>query len=948
MIHRRDVLTAKVPLEGFRLLPGCLCLLASFGLANAPRVKAEVPSYQKGEAQQLSTADSPPAVPLTGNVTDTSGAIIPGASLRFAARKPSPTANEGVSTSTLVQTDSTGRFTTVLAPGQYTLTIAAQGFTSLTQLIVVGARPTPLNLHLLTAAASEQIDVPSETTASTANADNKGALVFKGEQLDTLASDDSMLQQEVTAMAGGSGEGGGQVYVNGFSGGRFPPKDTIREIRINQNPFSSQYEDLGYGRIEIFTKPGGEKLHGDFYSSGTTKAFNSLNPYTGDEPPYYLVFDRADLNGPLGKNTSFFVSGEGSDERNNAVVNALNPDTSRFTAAVPAPQTEYTLSARIDRQMSKNNTFIGRYEYSNTAVSNNGVGLLVLPSEGTTNRTNVQTLQLGNTELISSNIVSESRFGYLRTRLAQTPNSTAPTVVVQGAFNAGGSPTQENGDSQDQFEFQQYLSVARGSHFLRLGARYRLLHETNTSTANYNGQYTFADLAAYQAGTPQLFSLTTGQATAALLTGDLGAYAEDEWKLRKDLTASFGLRLESQSAVPDHLNPAPRAGVSWAIGQTEKHAPVVVVRAAAGIFYSRFAAGNILTSVRQNGVDQHAYLITNPSFYPAIPPPGELTGTSSTPYSISPQLRIATENIASVSVERSIGKIGQITATYYAVRGVHQYNSANINAPFANGTRPLGGTADSYQFQSEGIEKAQSLALNSNMHFGKRLSLFGFYSARKQNDDAFGAASFPSASYDLSADYGPTGLGFQPVAQRLFAGGNWSLPANFRINSFVGAFSRSRFNITTGTDRNNDTQFNDRPAFATNPGPTSLIYNTAYGRFDADPQPGETVIPYNFALGPRLVFAAVEFSREFKFGPRADAPAAPAGGPASAPAPKPDPRYSWRFALSAENALNTNNAGSPVGVLSSPYFGRSISANSLFGTFTAANRIVFLNTAFRF
>ena len=750
-------------------------------------------------------------------------------------------------------------------------------------------------------------------------------------------------------MAGG-GSGGGSLYVNGFSGGQFPPKDTIREIRINQNPYSVQYPELGYGRVEIFTKPGGDKLHGDFFSAGSTKSFNALNPYTGNEPPYFLTFNRGDLNGPLGKKTSFFVSGRRIDQHSNAVVNAFNPDGTALSEAVPAPNTNSNYSVRIDRQASKNNTFIGRYEYTSEVANNSGVGLLVLPSEGSTNDTSTHTLQLSNTELIGQNVVSETRFQYLRTHATQTPNSSAPTIVVQGAFNGGGSPSQGLDDAGNQFEFQEYLSVVQGNHFLRLGARYILLKEVNTSTANYNGAYTFANLQAYQAGTPELFSLTAGQPSASLLTGTLGAYAEDEWKVRKNVTLTFGLRLESQSAVPDHLDPAPRAGFNWAVGQTDKHGPVVVLRGGAGIFYSRFAATNLLTSVRQNGTSQQAYNITNPTFYPTIPSTDQLTGVAPTPYKVSPDLRTSAENIASLEVERPLGKFGQIAASYYAVRGVHQYNSANINAPLANGARPLGGNGDIYQFQSAGIEKAQSLVVNANLQFGKRGSFFTSYTARRQNSDTLGATSFPSQPYDVSADYGPSGLGMQPVGQRLFAGGNLNLPFGFNLNAFTGVFSRSRFNITTGSDRNADTQFNDRPAFATAPGASSLLYRTAFGTFDANPQPGEAIIPYNYALGPRVAFVGAELGHEFHFGPRAEPPPPPPGStpkPGQPPA-KGTPKYTWNLALDAENLTNTNNAGTPVGVLTSPFFGRSLSTDPSFGWLSAANRLVLLTTSFRF
>ena len=88
-------------------------------------------------------------------------------------------------------------------------------------------------------------------------------VVLRGDDLDALSDDPDDLLSDLQALAGPSaGPNGGSIFIDGFSGGELPPKESIREIRINQNPFSPEYDKLGYGRIEIFTKPGTDKYHG--------------------------------------------------------------------------------------------------------------------------------------------------------------------------------------------------------------------------------------------------------------------------------------------------------------------------------------------------------------------------------------------------------------------------------------------------------------------------------------------------------------------------------------------------------------------------------------------------------------------------------------------------------------------------------------------------------------
>ncbi len=153
-------------------------------------------------------------------------------------------------------------------------------------------------------------------------------LVIKGKDLEALSDDPDELQQELEALAGPSaGPNGGQIYIDGFTAGQLPPKSSIREIRINQNPFSAEYDKLGYGRIEIFTKPGTDQFHGQFMLDGNSSAFDALSPFAQNQPSFHSELFSGNVSGPLSKKASFFFTAQLRQINDSNIVNAVVPST---------------------------------------------------------------------------------------------------------------------------------------------------------------------------------------------------------------------------------------------------------------------------------------------------------------------------------------------------------------------------------------------------------------------------------------------------------------------------------------------------------------------------------------------------------------------------------------------------------------------------------------------
>jgi hypothetical protein len=284
--------------------------------------------------------------------------------------------------------------------------------------------------------------------------------------------------------------------------------------------------------------------------------------------------------------------------------------------------------------------------------------------------------------------------------------------------------------------------------------------------------------------------------------------------------------------------------------------------------------------------------------------------------------------------------------------------------------------APQYQFESGGVFNQNQFIVNFNVRAGTKLTIFSFYMFSHANSDTAGANTFASdPTKGIAADYGRAAF---DVRHRLFLGGTWALPHGFRISPFMVFNSGAPFNITTGTDLNGDSIFNDRPAFATDLSRPSAV-QTSFGAFDTSPIPGQTIIPANFGGGPSQFTLNLRLGKTIGLGPKLEA-ASPApqqgeqhgpgggrpggehrgpggpggpgmGGPRGGPFGGPErsnQRYSLTFSANARNILNKVNPGPPVGNLSSGLFGQSTAlAGGVFNT-QSANRRVDLQVMFSF
>ena len=378
---------------------------------------------------------------LRGQVSDETGAVVPKAKILL--QDPS-----GVVRS--VEAASDGRFSfSMLSPNDYTINATAPQL-ALKEPVRVTLRSSSqtVNIVLQVVVEKQQVTVEenAKPTVSTDASANASALVLQGTDLDSLSDNTDDLAADLQALAGpAAGPNGGSIFIDGFSGGQLPPKNSIREIRINQNPFSPEYDKLGFGRIEIFTKPGTDKFHGDFGYNFATDKWNSRNPYAAEKAPFHLHELREMLSGPLSKRASFnlIFLREWVDNGNavNAVI--LNPQTLAITPFTDTPVAELRrtgVTPRIDYQVSANHTLSVRYSYNRDIVRDAGTGAFNLASRGYHNDAIGHTVQVSETAVLTTSVINETRFQYFRPTTVAQANSTGYALQVLGAFNGGGNP----------------------------------------------------------------------------------------------------------------------------------------------------------------------------------------------------------------------------------------------------------------------------------------------------------------------------------------------------------------------------------------------------------------------------------------------------------------------------------------------------------------------------
>jgi hypothetical protein len=779
-------------------------------------------------------------------------------------------------------------------------------------------------------------------------------------------------------------QSGSQISTDGFNGG-VPPKAAIREIRINSNPFSAEFDQPGNARVEILTKPGGDILHGQFSIQYNNQHLNSRSPLfvqSSSLPPYRNLLWNGNITGPIKKNKATFTFD--FNHRNiteNAFILATDLDSAlaprNVNEALLTPQHFTSVVPRFDVALGENHALIVRYENTRQQSDNIGAGGFRLAESAFNQKTTGNTLQLTETGLLSSRLVNEARFQFARSTRASSAAGSLPSIFVQDAFTGGSATNGGSSNKTTRWEISNNTILSHGAHTLKWGGRVRHSSNLDTSINNFNGTFTFfggagpaldsdyrpipgtsvqlTGLDIYRrtlllqqrgfspseireaGGGASLFSLNAGNPVTKVTQTDLGVFFNDDWKVSPNLTLSYGLRYETQTNEGRAGDWAPRLGIAWGLDAKGTTPAKTVLRIGVGSFFQRVNEFTTLNASRYNGVAQRSYLLTNPDFFPNIPAPSLLADAAQpqTVQLVSDTLQSPLLIFGNVGMDRQFSPRLRLSLGYFRLRAVHFLRTRNINARLPGSDLfPFGDSTVRILTESSALASQHQFTINPTFNY-KKLSIFGSYVVTSTWADFEG---LPADPYNLHDEWAPA---FGDVRHRVNFGPTFPLPFKMTVNALFIYNSGAAYNITTGLPNpSGDGGAVQRPGLV-NLTPAACVgatlrYVFQFGCFDLQPAPGTSRIPKNSGRGPSSNNMTLRVSRTWDFGTGESAvgtPGPPAGVGAATGAASTlavPSKYHLTLSIFAINPLNHPSFGTPNGNLTSPFFGRSLNLQGFF------------------
>ncbi len=790
-----------------------------------------------------------------------------------------------------------------LAPGTYRMLVEAAGFEAqIIDPVTLHAGANTLSVKLNIANVQDELEVKQDKREAALDPRGDGfSSVLTEAQLAMLPDDPDEFEEVLRSMAGP----GARFRVNGFGGGKLPPKSQIREIRFRTNQWAAENHEAGFISVDIFTKPGVNQWHGSLnfgFRDESLNARNAFAPFRGAEQDrrYGLEF-----SGPLWKNhSSLFFNLDGFNSFDTKTIVAALP-TGNFADLIRRPSRRLNLQTRIEHALTKTHTLRGEYQRNANRQENLGVGNFDLAERAFLSDTTEHIFRLSDSGAVGKKAFNELRFQTTWRDVGLRSLSNAQTITVLDAFTRGGAQVTSDRNVRE-LDLADNLDLSYfKKHLLRTGIQFEVGSYRSSEVRNTNGTFTFASLADFQANRPLQYSQRSGAPAVAFNQYQIGWYVQDDWRVHKSFTLSFGLRHELQTNLRDKQNFAPRLGLAWSPFKNGK----TTIRAGGGIFYDWFGSTTYEQILRVNGQNQTDLIVRNPGF------PNPFSGGTAVtlpPSVIQRQadLQMPTIMQSSIGVERELPGGVRFMSVYSFTRGLHQLRGINSNQPLPGVGRPLPTQGNITQVTSSANSFGHALMFNLNWNSLPKAIHAGLnYRLSKVTNDADSPFSLPMNSFELRAERGPA---LNDIRHMVFGMASFPLFKRLRLGTTFNYLSAPPYNITTGFDNNGDAIINDRPS--------NVRRNSARGAGQLNVG---TRLSWAFGFGKPKEQAGGGSPqvRIVRGGDDGMLGAMPSAGMSLA-----NKRFRTEFYVQASNVLNHTNRTNFIGVQTSPFFGQAIAA----------------------
>ncbi len=805
---------------------------------------------------------------LTGVVVDPSGAPAPGISVTLRPQDR------------VAVTDYQGKFCFEdLPPGRYRLEVRGEHFKPVHLAVNLGPKPfQPLRIALRLAELRQAITVRDGATGVSANpAENPDVVRLDLDLLKGLP----VLDQDLLAAAAlfldtaQTGASGYSLVVDGLETDRpGVTASAIREVRINQNPYSAEFSRPGRGRLEITTAQGETAYHGELNLLLRDHRLDARNAFALERPRQRRRTVEGHLTGPLGRTgrLSFLAGASHQADDQESLVYAQTP-AGLLRQQVPRPERDGEWNFRLDYRPDARRSLAWRYELESDSTRGDDIGGFDLPEVGTDSRDREQALYFSLQALHSPRWLHQFQ-ARLRVEDERRASRTTgiPKIVVEDAFTSGGGQMDRR-LRRLRGELSELWSWSSRRHLLKAGGSLRELDRADLlERSEREGTFYFSSLEDYAAGRPFSFARQTGEGRLRYWSYSAAIFLQEDFRWRRNLTLGAGLRWERFTHPADGDNLAPRLSLAWAPGRR----PQTVLRAGAGLFYDRLDSGSVRDALLLDGVKLRRILVVNPGYPDPLAAGAAVRPEPPSIVRPAPDLRAPYLIHYSLGVSRRLAGRTTLTLTYTGLRGVKQFRARDLNAPAPpDYERPDNSLATVRSIESSARLAGHSLEAGVRGKLTRWFDGVALYTLSRTFNDTDGPRRLPADSLDLSREWARAEFDRR---HRFHLAGKLSAAPWFDLGLILRLESGAPYSLTTGRDANRDGSARDRP-------------------------PG---VPRNSLQGPGLAVLDLRWARKFEVREKGEV----------------------TLGLDAFNALNRVNYAGFVGNLSSPFFGRAVSARA--------------------